>query len=159
MRGHNKSSKDEFPWISGDHYCGFFIQDTRIWFAGSRDPKIQVVGVGRIDPLTQLGWVMFFSRNCYREPLSKSRSFCVWVLFHFIIFLILFFFFFWICFMVWLRLWLQLLAPMVSVTVVTGDGECQSWWRMPELAVVGEFDFIALIPCSHEVCLGLINLS
>ena len=146
MRGHNKSSKDEFPWISSDHCCGFFIQDTRIWFAGSRDPKFQVIGVGWIDPLTQLGWVMFFSHNC------------VGVLFHFIIFLILFFFF-WICFTVWLWLWLQLWAPMVSVTVVTGDGECQSWWWMSELAVVGEFDFVALIPCSHEVCLGLINLS
>lgn len=156
MRGHNKSSKDEFLWISSDHYCGFFIQNTRIWVAGLRDPKIQVVGVGRIDALTQLGWMMFSSCNCYREPLSKSRSFWVWVLFHFIIFLILFFFGF------VLRYGYSYgcsCGPMVSVTLVTGDGECQSWWRMSELAVAGEFDFVALIPCSHEVCLGLINLS
>lgn len=119
MRGHNKSSKDEFPWISGDHYCGFFIQDTRIWFAGSRDPKIQVVGVGRIDPLTQLGWVMFFSRNCYREPLSKSRSFCVWVLFHFIIFLILFFFF--------LDLFYGMATVMAAVVGTNGFSYCSHW--------------------------------
>lgn len=126
MRGHNKSSKDEFPWISGDHYCGFFIQDTRIWFAGSRDPKIQVVGVGRIDPLTQLGWVMFFSRNCYREPLSKSRSFCVWVLFHFIIFLILFFFF--------LDLFYGMATVMAAVVGTNGFSYCSHWWwRMPKL--------------------------